>query len=210
VLGCCRPPRRCTAFVADKDPKKREKLVDAVSRRQSSPTYGALQLGDLFQNRKERDHDVRGVKGVRQFHDWLRKQVPANRPWDELARDVLTAAGPNTDSPAVGYYIVTVGEQRRGEQSRPRSRSRRRSWAPASAAPSATTTRSERYTPGRLLPLRRVLQPGEARPQGGEERADHAARQPPRPEPEQEPVGVSQPRTGRFMKPQPLDRTPPR
>ena len=79
--------------------------------------YWALQLGDLFQNRKERDHDVRGVKGVRQFHDWLRKQVAANRPWDELARDVLTATGSNTESPAVGYFIVTVGEQRHAEKS---------------------------------------------------------------------------------------------
>ena len=36
---------------------------------------------------------MRGTKGVRAFHDWLRKQVAANRPWDELARDVLTATG---------------------------------------------------------------------------------------------------------------------
>ena len=33
---------------------------------------------------------MRGAKGVRSFHDWLRKQVAANRPWDELAREVLT------------------------------------------------------------------------------------------------------------------------
>ena len=79
--------------------------------------YWALHLGDLFQNRKERDHDVRGTKGVRTFHDWLRKQVAANRPWDELARDVLTATGTTTDNPAVGYYVVTVGEQRTAEQS---------------------------------------------------------------------------------------------
>ena len=74
-------------------------------------------LGDLFQNRKERDHDVRGTKGVRAIHDWLRKQVAANRPWDEIARDVLTATGTTTDNPAVGYYIVTVGEQREAEKS---------------------------------------------------------------------------------------------
>ena len=43
--------------------------------------------------------------------------MAANRPWDELARDVLTATGTTTDSPAVGYYIVTVGEQREAEQS---------------------------------------------------------------------------------------------
>ena len=88
-----------TAFVADTDHQKRAKLIDAVLARPEFTDYWALQLGDLFQNRKERDHDVRGVKGVRQFHDWLRKQVAANRPWDAIARDVLTATGSNTDQP---------------------------------------------------------------------------------------------------------------
>ncbi|MFM8274892.1 MAG: DUF1549 domain-containing protein [Gemmata sp.] len=58
-----------TAFVADSDPRKREKLVDALLRRPEFNDYWALQLGDLFQNRKERDHDVRGTKGVRAFHE---------------------------------------------------------------------------------------------------------------------------------------------
>src|SRR6202034_2350389 len=56
-------------------------------------------------------------KGVRAFHNWLRQQVAANRPWDQLARDVLTATGKNTDSLAVGYFIVTVGERREAERS---------------------------------------------------------------------------------------------
>src|SRR5213076_245881 len=59
---------------------------------------------------------VRGTKGVRAFHEWLRRQVAANRPWNELARDVLTAAGKTSDNPAVGYFVVTVGEQRQVEQ----------------------------------------------------------------------------------------------
>ncbi|MCI0462240.1 MAG: DUF1549 domain-containing protein, partial [Gemmataceae bacterium] len=83
------------AFVADKDAKKREELIDAVLTRPEFTDYWTLQLSDLLQNRKERDHDVRGVKGVRQFHAWLRQQVASNRPWDELARDILTATGSN-------------------------------------------------------------------------------------------------------------------
>ena len=96
---------------------KRAKLIDALLERPEFVDYWALFLGDLLQNRKERDHDVRGTKGVRSFHDWLRKQVAANRPWDELARDVLTATGKSDENPAVGYYVVTVGEQREAERS---------------------------------------------------------------------------------------------
>lgn len=196
-----------TAFVADKDAKKREKLVDAVLARSEFTDYWALQLSDLFQNRKERDHDVRGPKGVRQFHDWLRKQVEANRPWDALARDVLTAIGSNTDNPAVGYYIVTVGEQRHGENSE----------APESIAQAFLGTRIgcakchnhplERYTQDDFYHFaayfsRVKLDRKEAKMGPTTLAVGH-----PDQNQNKSPVGVSQPRTGMFMKAQPLDRT---
>ena len=195
------------AFVADKDAKKREKLVDAVLTRPEFTDYWALQLSDLFQNRKERDHDVRGVKGVRQFHDWLRKQVEANRPWDALARDVLTATGSNTEDPAVGYYIVTVGEQRHGENSE----------APESIAQAFLGTRIgcakchnhplERYTQDDFYHFaayfsRVKLERKEAKTGPTVLKVSH-----PDDKQNKNPVGVSQPRTGAFMKAQPLDRT---
>jgi hypothetical protein len=195
------------AFVADKDTKKREKLVDAVLARSEFTDYWALQLGDLFQNRKERDHDVRGVKGVRQFHDWLRKQVEANRPWDAIARDVLTATGSNTENPAVGYYIVTVGEQRHGENSE----------APESIAQAFLGTRIgcarchnhplERYTQDDFYHFaayfsRVKLDRKESKSGPTTLRVSH-----PDEKQNKNPVGVSQPRTGMFMKAQPLDRT---
>jgi hypothetical protein len=196
-----------TAFVSDTDAKKREKLVDAVLARPEFTDYWALQLGDLFQNRKERDHDVRGTKGVRQFHDWLRKQVEANRPWDALARDVLTATGPNTENPAVGYYIVTVGEQRHGENSE----------APESVAQALLGTRIgcarchnhplERYTQDDFYHFaayfsRVKLERKEAKTGPTTLVVGH-----PDQNQNKNPVGVSQPRTGMFMKAQPLDRT---
>ncbi|MCE9564132.1 MAG: DUF1549 domain-containing protein [Planctomycetes bacterium] len=195
------------AFVANKDAAKRAKLIDAVLARPEFTDYWALQLGDLFQNRKERDHDVRGTKGVRQFHDWLRKQVAANRPWDELARDVLTATGSNTENPAVGYFIVTVGEQRHGE----------RSEAPESVAQSFLGIRIgcarchnhplERHTQDDFYHFaayfsRVKFDRKEAKMGPTTLNVSH-----PDANQNKNPVGVGQPRTGMFMKPQPLDRT---
>ncbi len=195
-----------TAFGADMDAKKREKLIDAVLARSEFNDYWALQLGDLLQNRKERDHDVRGVKGVRQFHDWLRKQVAANRAWDDIARDVLTATGSNADNPAVGYFIVTVGEQRHGENSE----------APESIAQAFLGTRIgcakchnhplERYTQDDFYHFaaffsRVKLDRKDAKTGPTMLRVSH-----PDLNQNKNPVGVSQPRTGMFLKPQPLDR----
>jgi hypothetical protein len=196
-----------SAFVANKDEKKRAKLIDAVLARPEFNDYWALQLGDLFENRKERDHDVRGTKGVRQFHEWLRKQVAANRPWDELARDVLTSTGSNADNPTVGYFIVTVGEQRNGENSE----------APESVAQAFLGTRIgcarchnhplERYTQDDYYHFaayfsRLKLDRKEAKMGPTVLSVGH-----PDQNQNKNPVGVNQPRTGLFMKPQPLDRS---
>ena len=195
------------AFVGDKDNRKRSKLIDAVLARPEFTDYWALQLGDLFQNRKERDHDVRGVKGVRQFHEWLRKQVAANRPWDEIARDVLTASGESTANPAVGYFIVTVGEQRQGENSE----------APESIAQAFLGTRIgcarchnhplERYTQDDFYHFaaffsRIKLERKDSKMGPTTLKVGHADQNQ-----NKNPVGVNQPRTGMFMKPQPLDRS---
>jgi hypothetical protein len=104
-------------FVADKDSQKRQKVIDEVLNRDEFVDYWTLQLCDLLQNRKERDHDVRGAKGVRDFAVWVRSQVAKNRPWNELAKDLLTASGDSTKQPQIGYYIVTVGEKTQVEQS---------------------------------------------------------------------------------------------
>ncbi len=105
------------AFVTDSRADKRARAIDELLQRPEFVDLWTMLLGDLFQNRKERDHDVRGTKGVRAFHQWLREQVAANRPWNELARAVLTSHGNTDEHPEIGYYVVTIGEFRQTQQS---------------------------------------------------------------------------------------------
>jgi hypothetical protein len=207
AIGTLPTPDEVRAFLADRREDRRARLIDALLERPEFVDQWALFLGDLFQNRKERDHDVRGAKGVRSFHDWLRKQVSANRPWDGLARDVLTVSGKSDANPAVGYYVVTVGEH--GEP--------HRSEVVASVAQSFLGTRVgcaqchnhplEKYTQddyyhfaaffSRIKLERKDPKQGPTTLVVGTRDANQA----------KQPVGVSQPRTGQFMKPQPLDRS---
>ena len=117
AIGTLPTAEEAAAFLTDTATDKRVKLVDQLLKRPEWTDYWTLQLCDLLQNRKERDHDVRGAKGVRSMHAWVREQVAKNRPWNELARDVITASGDTAGQPQIGYYIVTIGEQRRGEES---------------------------------------------------------------------------------------------
>jgi hypothetical protein len=194
------------AFLADKVPNKRAKLIDQVLERPEFIDFWTMQLADLVQNRKERDHDVRGTKGVRGLHEWLRAQVAKNRPWDELARDLLTVTGDTTTNPAVGYYIVTVGEQRDAH----------RSPVVASVAQTFLGTRIgcaechnhplEKYTQDDFYHFagyfsRITLDRKEPKMGTTTLIVSHQDKNQ-----NKGPVGVSQPRTNKFLKAQPLDR----
>jgi hypothetical protein len=117
AIGVLPTPEETTAFLADSRPDRRAQLVEQLLTRPEWTDYWTLQLADLMQNRKERDHDVRGTKGVRAFHSWLRAQVAKNRPWNELARSVLLARGDSVKNPEIGYYITVIGEKRNVEDS---------------------------------------------------------------------------------------------
>jgi Protein of unknown function (DUF1549)/Protein of unknown function (DUF1553) len=209
TIGILPTPEEVRTFLADMRADKRTRAIDALLQRPEFVDHWALFLGDLLQNRKERDHDVRGAKGVRSFHEWIRQQLVHNRPWDQIARDVLTARGSTSENPAVGYYIVTVGEQREAD----------RSEVVASVAQAFLGTRIgcaqchnhplERYTQNDYYHFAAFF----ARV--------HLQRKEPRQgpttllvagtdgKPSKNPVGVVQPRTGQFLKPQPLDRSTP-
>jgi hypothetical protein len=207
TIGTLPTPQEVRTFLAGNSADKRAKLIDALVERPEFVDTWALFLGDLLQNRKERDHDVRGAKGVRSFHDWLRKQVAANRPWDGLAREVLTVTGRSDEHPAVGYYVVTVGEHNEPE----------RSEVVASVAQSFLGTRVgcaqchnhplERYTQDDYYHFAAFFSRIKLErhdPKQGPTSLAVGTRDPNR---MKQPVGVSQPRTGQFMKPQPLDRS---
>jgi hypothetical protein len=210
TIGVLPTPTEVRAFLADRRPDRRARVIDALLERPELADHWALFFSDLFQNRRERDHDVRGVKGVRAFHAWLRRQVARNRPWDQLAREVLTASGKSTDNPAVGYFIVVVGEHREAE----------RSEVVDSVAQAFLGTRIgcarchnhplERYTQddfyhfaGFFSRLRLDRQdpkrgPTTLRLAGADGKEPHLAKAP---------LGVNQPRTGQFLEPRPLDRS---
>ena len=117
TLGALPTPEEARVFETDSRGDKRARLIDELLARPEFADYWTLQLSDLFQNRKERDHDVRGTKGVRSFQTWLRTAVAENRPWDRIASEVLLARGSTLDHPEIGYFITTVGEKERVEES---------------------------------------------------------------------------------------------
>ncbi len=117
TVGVLPSSSEAAQFQSSAQLEKRSEWIDQLLERPEYVDYWTLQFADLFQNRKERDHDVRGAKGVRSFHAWLHHEIAINRPWNELARSILTASGSVAEHPEIGYFITTIGEFREKEKS---------------------------------------------------------------------------------------------
>jgi hypothetical protein len=110
LTGTLPTPEKVKAFVADTDAKKRDKLVDALL---ETPEYAYLfanKWADIL--RVKRRQDPRRALGTFAFHQWIREAVAADKPYDEFARDILTATGDEeTSPPTVWYKEILTPEQ---------------------------------------------------------------------------------------------------
>ena len=103
LTGIQPTPDQVLAFVADKDPARRAKIVDEMMQRNEFVDWWSLKWGDLLQNSRNTLSDP----AVYAFREWIRAAVAANTPMDEFAREVLTARGSFTDNPAAAYFSVS-------------------------------------------------------------------------------------------------------
>jgi hypothetical protein len=102
AAGILPTPDEVQRFVADKAPDKRARLVDALLERPEFVDYWAYKWSDLFlvSTRKLPQ------PAVWAFYQYLRQSVADNKPWDRLAREVLTASGSNLDNGAANYFVL--------------------------------------------------------------------------------------------------------
>jgi hypothetical protein len=87
-------PAEVRAFVADTDPKKREKLIDKLLAHPLHAAVWATKLSDITGNstdQLETNQLPAQIKRSQMWHDWLRKRVADNAPYDQLVRDIVTA-----------------------------------------------------------------------------------------------------------------------
>ena len=92
-------------YLNDKDPDKRSRLIDKLL---SSDGYNSQWfdwLGDML---RLKDDYGKGVKSY-VYQEWLKEQIAANRHWDALVYDLMTAEGRLTSTGPVGYLLRDRG-----------------------------------------------------------------------------------------------------
>ncbi len=193
------------AFLSDEKPDKRAVLVDRLMASPAFVDYWTMAWGELFQNRRERDQDKRGRKGVRGFAHWLREQVRDGRPWDEVVRDVLTARGPLADEPAGGYFLVNRKPEDVAEAAAQAILGTRIQCAKCHNHPLERYTQDDYY--GMAAYFSRVKLDGKQTDLGPAVDVGNPGRR--RRGNTGDGVGINQPRTGKYLPPRPLDRSNP-
>lgn len=104
VIGTLPTPAEARRFLEDRRPDRRARLVEELLRRPEFADFWALQWADLLRV----DRAALGRKRAYAYAKWIRDSFAANRPFDQLARTLVTAEGPLADTaPASFYKVVT-------------------------------------------------------------------------------------------------------
>jgi Protein of unknown function (DUF1549)/Protein of unknown function (DUF1553)/Bacterial Ig-like domain (group 2) len=101
TIGALPTPDQVRAFVADKDPKKREKKVDELLTHPLHAALWATKFCDITGNNTDALENPQQTRNKRSqmWHDWLRKRFADNRPYDEIVRGMLCATSRDGKSP---------------------------------------------------------------------------------------------------------------
>lgn len=108
TIGTLPTAKEARYFLVDTRPDKRAKLIDQLLERPEYADYWAMRWSDLLHV----DRDTITPAGAVAFTRWLHKQFVDNRPYDEVARGILTARGSVADEgPAAIYKALTTPEE---------------------------------------------------------------------------------------------------
>jgi hypothetical protein len=100
VIGRLPTPDETRAFLADTDPRKRDKLIDRLLARPEYADFWANKWTDLL---RPNPYHV-GIKATYNLDRWLREAFRENRPYDQFVRGLIAARGSTFTNGAVVMY----------------------------------------------------------------------------------------------------------
>ena len=97
-------------FLTDRRATKRRDLVDELLKRDEFAEYWAMKWGDTLRVKAEFPIKL-WPNAVQAYHRWIKTSIKENMPYDEFARELLTASGSNFRRPAVNFYRSAQGRE---------------------------------------------------------------------------------------------------
>ncbi|HYV27186.1 MAG TPA: DUF1549 and DUF1553 domain-containing protein, partial [Candidatus Eisenbacteria bacterium] len=101
IAGRLPTPEETKSFLANTDPAKRDKWIDALLDSADYADYFANKWSALLRNKRAAPTYTRGTYA---FYEWLRDSFLADKPYDQFAREILAASGDLSQNPPVAWY----------------------------------------------------------------------------------------------------------
>ncbi len=90
-----------TDFIANKDPNKRDHVIDSLLNSPDYADYFANKWTALLKNKRD---DAADITANFAFHAWMRDSLLANTPYDQIVRQILASTGTIVSNPPVAWY----------------------------------------------------------------------------------------------------------
>jgi hypothetical protein len=101
LTGRIPPAEKVKAFLDSKDANKRAKVIEELL---ADPRYGTAMAETWTNLMVKRESNNRALKS-KPLLDWLAAGFNANKPWDKLVYELLTATGDQDKNGAVTYFV---------------------------------------------------------------------------------------------------------
>lgn len=102
LTGTIPTPIQVKAFVDSTSPNKRKDLVEKMLNSSEYSYYFAAKWADIL--RVKRGGQAENMKGTFAFHGWIRDAIKSDMPYDQFAREILTATGDESETPPTYWY----------------------------------------------------------------------------------------------------------
>ena len=102
AAGILPAPDEVRAFLADTGADKRARLIDALLARPEFVDYWTYKWSDLLLVSSRN----LASNAMWSYYSWIRASVAAGKPWDQMAREILTASGNTLTNGAANYYVL--------------------------------------------------------------------------------------------------------
>jgi hypothetical protein len=107
TIGTLPTPDETRAFLTDRDPAKRTKLIDKLLERPEFVDYRTLRMADLLRVNGQ----YLSEEGADVYARWIHDRVQKNVPYNQFVRELLTGRGSTFHVGPANYYRVATNPE---------------------------------------------------------------------------------------------------
>ena len=108
LTGQIPDPATVQAFLADKSVDKRTKTIDGLLASDVFVDRWTMWFGDLVQNVQVSANSREFPAGRNAYYTWIHDSIKANKPYDQMVRELLSATGDSFATGTADYWVRQI------------------------------------------------------------------------------------------------------